>query len=443
MNIFLIIIAICTIIFTPKTLRKLTNPAIVFTLLWAFIMQIAHMRVFALNSYSDSVMVIVVVGVVSFVLGYIGAVYTRDMNFVFNDDRRRTRIYEYEINYRLLYVVALICILYYAKDFVQSLILILQGSDLEIIRRMAQDDSAGGMTGSALNNLISNFVVLPCASALEVLAVVDFWRGKRNIKLFVMTIIIIFMRVIGDAGRTPLVNFAVYLIIGFLLVYDNDSQNNLKDKIKALKDKKLVRRYGVIGFVLILIASISRTSSTLLRQVYFYFSMAPVLFTYWKEEVDRQGLVTFGLTSLNGFFFSVVYFFKNLFGVEYPQLLQQAYDMISYTDSQWQTIAQVNIKANAYVSAFWFMYTDGRILGVIVGMFLYGFVISRSFCRTKKYKTIKSMAIYLILFQGLVFSFIRFPFAKIYYALAVIFILLLAFRKSNDNKEGVSNVKSQ
>ncbi|WP_088188404.1 O-antigen polymerase [Desulfosporosinus sp. FKA] len=422
MNIVLFVIFVLCIIFTPKKYKKITNPVFTFTFMWAMIMEMAREQVYGLYSYSPEVMQIIVIGIVFFVLGYVIAYLMRKYTFKFK--RKEHREITYRLRYNLLYILAIICMIYYLRYFMQSILLILQGNNLEVIRRLVQDETSS----SPLNDLIINFVILPSATALEVLAVSDFWLGKRDKKLFIMSIIIIIMRIISDAGRTPMVDFSIYMIIGFLLTHNRKNEKTQKKRWTDLKDRRLARKYGTLGVIILFIMSISRTSSTLLRQVYFYYAMSPVMFTTWKEQVDAKGLITYGITSLNGYFFSVVYLLKNMFHLSYPDLLKTSYDMIALTDSSWSAIAQGNIRANAYVSAFWFFYTDGRIIGVALGMFIYGLIVSRAFFKAVNKLDLKKISIYLILYQGIFFSFIRFPFAKPYYALGVLIILLIAFK---------------
>lgn len=55
------------------------------------------------------------------------------------------------------------------------------------------------------------------------------------------------------------------------------------------------------------------------------------------------------------------------------------YDLIRLTDSEWLTITAQSTHANAYVSAFWFFYLDGRIVGIIIGFALYGIYLAYRF----------------------------------------------------------------
>ena len=435
-SILLFLIFIVCIICTPKKYKTIANPVFIFTLLWAMIMEISREQIYGLYPGSNETRIIIAVGVIFFVIGYILSLISK--NFKFNNSKKvNDNEYSYQMRYYLLYTLAIICIIYYIPNFIKSMILLFQGNSMNTIRTLTQSNN----TNIPINNLISNFIILPSATALEVLAVADFWAGKRDKKLFIFTVILIVLRIISDAGRTPLINLVIYMVIGYFITHRKIYKKNSEEKIKNNKDKKLIKKYGIVGGIIILITSISRASSTLLRQICFYFGMSPIIFTNWKEAVDVQGLVTYGLTSLNGLFFSIVYFIKNIFNLQYPALLKSSYDMIALTDSFWVDIAQGGIKANAYVSAFWFFYTDGRIIGVILGMLLYGWIVSKSFINVTNKQNIKNISIFLILFQGMFMSFIRFPFAKPYYVLGILIIIFFVYKPiKKDKNENEGNI---
>ncbi|MEZ7139783.1 oligosaccharide repeat unit polymerase, partial [Streptococcus pneumoniae] len=104
------------------------------------------------------------------------------------------------------------------------------------------------------------------------------------------------------------------------------------------------------------------------------------------------------------------------------------------TDAIWYNIAPGLTKANAYVSLFWFFYADGRLLGVLIGSLLYGTFCGYIFCRYIQQQNKKNLAMLLFIYQGVFFSFIRFPFSKSNYAIAFVLLLFFAFKKKGIEK---------
>ena len=395
-----------------KEYKNIINPCIVFIGVWLIIMFANSLHIYGLYSASNKAIIIINIGVISFAIGYF-------ISFA-KKNKIKKDINSYTIRYRYVYILCLICLVYFIIKFIRSFELIISGSSLANIREIVQNNNQS----SEINNLIYNFLVLPSAYSIEVLAITDYWIGKKNKVLFFCNLIIIFLRVIGDAGRTPLINFILYMILGYIVS---------KDIQKAGANNKETRKYILIGILLLIIATFSRITSSIWRISYFYISMSPVLLGEWVNRVEEQNLLTYGITSFNGIFFTLNYFIKNILGLnDYIPIIKKSYDIIAATDSNWIKINAGTTTANAYVSLFWFFFTDGRLLGVVLGSVLFGYICGDRYFKLIKNINLKNLAIYMLLFQSVIFSFIRFYFAKPYFILAYLFIILL-IKKEKEN----------
>jgi uncharacterized protein YebE (UPF0316 family) len=96
-----------------------------------------------------------------------------------------------------------------------------------------------------------------------------------------------------------------------------------------------------------------------------------------------------------------------------------------------------NIKANAYVSLFWFLYLDGRIVGIVIGMLILGIVTSRSFFAvcSKRYSA-RQVALYCCIFYIILFSYVRLQFSLSRVALGILFVMFVAYKVSPREAEG-------
>lgn len=407
--------------------KNILNPLILFYSVWALVMGLHSMNLYGLYKASHEIYSYIFLGLIFFGLGYYcTCAFKKKYKIVIINKNKN--IYNYILRYSLVYILAIICILFFLKNFLLALQTLVNGNTIDSLRVMAQDENSILNSSSNISNFIYNFIVLPSATVIEVVAVVDFWFGKRDKHLFIMNIIIIIMRVISDAGRTPLFNFALYMIFCYLLskVINGKGINNIK--LKQKMNKKIIRRYGILGVISLGMLTFLRSGALFLRHLYFYFAMAPYMFNHWASVVDKSEITSYGTASMNGYVFSFFYFIKNLINTSYPEFIQKVYDLIAQTDSLWINIAPGSTAANAYVSAFWFFYLDGRLIGIVVGMFLYGSIATTIYLSVKKTESIKMISLYIIIIQGIVFSFIRFPFAKIYYALAILMLLLLVYK---------------
>lgn len=407
----LLIIFILSVVLSKKRFRNYANPLIFFVFLWMTIFYLDNLKLYDLRVVDNKTISLITMGVISFVIGAFLASFLDKYRF---SPKKENKNFRYVFRYRALYVLALLCIIYFLGEGVKSLILVLRGASLDYIRVAVQ----GNNDGSFIKSILSTFIIWPLSYMLESVAVVDYFLGKKDKLLFSLNVVIIFLRVFADAGRTPLMDFALYMLLGMVYISD-EKKVNILDKIKKYK-------YLLLGGILLVIATVSRSSTTVWRQLYFYFGMSPVLFDYWKDQVDISSLVTYGYTSLNGIFFPIIYVIKNIFNLNYPPLFKASYDMIARTVSDWTLIInEGKTTANAYVSLFWYFYTDAREYGIVIGSLVYGFVMRRVYAKSIINKNIKNVAIYFLLFQGLFFSFIRFPFSKAYYVLAILYMLFV------------------
>lgn len=419
----LLFVLIANVFLTRKRDRTILNPSLLFNLLWVFITFLTSFRWLDLYPSSTKSYSVIFLGVLFFVIGSHLSIFFENIHikrYVFTSNT--------VLRYRILCFCAIICILYYFPNFIRSFIFMMRGSSIGQVRSLIQNsESATGW-----RNFIPNFVILPIAISLEVLATVDFFFGKAHKGLFVLTAFLILIRVIGDGGRTPVFNLLVYTILSYILIkYDRKNDTGIKiNNFTRKKDKKIKSLIAICGAFLIILTfmrSSAILAPTVYRKLYFYFSMSPVLLSYWIDYVDALGWFGYGTISLNGILYFVEYFIKNLLRNVYNEPIKAAYDLIALTDSTWLQIAPPT-SANAYVSCFFFFYADGGFFAVILYTLIYGFVFGLMYNRMIVTKDIRKITIYLFLCQGLVFSFIRFQFVKVYFIIAILFIYVIAFK---------------
>ena len=164
------------------------------------------------------------------------------------------------------------------------------------------------------------------------------------------------------------------------------------------------------------------------------FSIPPQMFEIWKEKVDDLEIFGYGSASLMGVCFPLFYILGNILKIIYPNNILSVYNLINLTDTQWVWVGK-KITANAYVSVFWFLYTDFRLPGIILGMFIYGYIASSLYNKTLKYKDAKHVSLYCIMFYSILYSFVRMQFSQARIILGLIFISLFAYRRGNLKKE--------
>lgn len=436
----LIFICVLLAVFGWKTEKFILNPLTVFYSIWFIIFFLTSMQLYTLNVASEETYFMMLIGCISFAVGYYCIrKFSKKKQLLIKCNRITIGVKisdNYVIRYNWIFVIGIISILIYLNDATVTLRYLLNGNKLNVIRQMAQD------SGSALNSqqsviiiAIKNLIILPFVMILQPIVAFDFWLEKRNKKLLILNIVLLALRVITDGGRSNLIYFIMHFIVGFLFINSNKKNQSKLSGIKSVrsilnrkKNRKIFIGVIIVGIIFVFWATMSRSGENVLKFAYYYFTMEPYMFEVWAQRVDQSRITGYGLGATNGFTFAVLYILKNLRILsDYPTYWHSINTIIGETQSIWMIISEYGSRANAYVSLFWYFYLDGRIVGIIVGMFVYGGIAASTFWTAVKNMSARTVCMFSFILQGIFMSFVRFQFANIYYAIA--FILIFIFYK--------------
>lgn len=412
--------------------KKILNPMSIFMFVWAVMLYMNSLRLFTLFETDNEYYVIIALGLAMFLLGYIFASSVKKIKLF----KAKT----HEQNTTRIYILCGVVLCLFFSKFVQN-IPFFSSLGLSGIRKALQ-------TGELLNynndsiamSFIWQIVLLPARMALSVVAAENFFGSKKNKVLLIMNVIIIIMSVFIDGGRSVILNFIIHIVLAFYYGYVQEKARKsvyAHRGVLTLKKKYIKVFVGVLIFVTVfliafIVATLDRSGKYTIRHLYYYGSIPPVMFDIWGDVVNERGIIGFGLASLNGFLSPFLYVFKILLGTdELPFYWGKVVDMIYETDRVWVQTSNLS-HSNAYVSLFWFFYLDGRILGVIIGMFIYGFSSNRVFHRYDTTQSQFSLCVLILWIQGLIFSGVRFQFSVMPYALAFVYLWLLFNRKEKE-----------
>lgn len=338
----------------------------------------------------------------------------------------------YVLRYKIVYLLCILTLIVYILDFSVSLRYLLSGNSLDFIRHMAQDSTSDLNVRSDILSAMKNILISPFVLALQPIVAFDFWLGNRDKKLLGLDIIILLLRVLTDGSRSNVVYFVLHFIIGFTFIYSKRKNNFFKNLKRKKKNRIITIAVLIFGVIAILWITLSRSGENAIKYAYYYFTMEPYMFEQWAEKVDKLHLLGYGMASTNGFSFAGFYILKNLGLMNYPEVWHSINTIIGETQTQWMIISSFSSRANAYVSLFWYLYLDGRVIGIIIGMFIYGIIGARSYWTALKNMSSKAMCIYAFILQGLIMSFVRLQFANIIYAVA--FIMIICFYRQVEVK---------
>ncbi|HAS92070.1 MAG TPA: hypothetical protein DCS12_07520 [Clostridiales bacterium] len=419
------------------------NPITIFSVLWGVILLFSSMEEYTLHVADDEINLAILLGIISFIVGYFfNKAFFSKMKFSLVKHEHPTGknvAYKSIPRYQLLYVLGAICLVYAIYSFINT---VRQSGTLNLgtIQAMLQGGEIVS-NNNAIVSAIALLVITPIRFVLPAITAVDFWFGKRDRKLLVITVCLILINALTSANRTTFLLFFIWLIIvAQIYLYHNKKKKNknytlIRTKHFLSKIKKRIRVIAIIAIIAFFILTLSRGVSLIYRQLYLYFAIPPRMFEIWAEKVEVSNIYGYGVASLLGFIYPICYVMRSIIGIDMPQLVQSIYDWTMLTDSTW-VWPGTNITANAYVSVFWFLYLDYRVAGIIIGMFILGFISSRAFMNaTKRTYSEKQICVYCCIFYIVLFSFVRMQFTQMRIALGLLFILFFAYKKVPINKK--------
>lgn len=411
------------------------NPLTVFGIEWAIILLFSSMQLWTLLLPDNDIYLMILLGILGYLLGYIISksvfcnvkIKTNSANHSTN--RKNSR---YIPRYYLLYFLSILTIIYYAT-LTRTVFSQIQSFSLGKIIGTLRSDSFIGYSNEYINAL-AVLLFRPFSNALPAITAVDFWFGKRNKTLFVLNAILLLLRLLSSGGRSIILLFAVYfLLCAFVSLRRNSVLHErflLRKRLNSKKTKRKITFVTITGALLFIIMTASR-GTRLFQNVYIAFAIQPRMFEIWGDYVNTNHVIGYGVTSLFGFIYPVFYLFCNLLGMPMPSIITSIFDSINKTEIEW-VWPGTGMRNNAYVSIFWYFYTDGRWLGILLGMFVFGCIVAKSFnCISRKKFNEKNMALYCLVLYAVMFSFVRFEFGGYSFALSVVYVLAFFYKKIN------------
>ena len=181
----------------------------------------------------------------------------------------------------------------------------------------------------------------------------------------------------------------------------------------------------VVVFLIFMILTNSKTNAPL-KTLYLDFAMQPIQFQTWAGVIDMNGSYSYGSASLFGFFHPILYVIENLNGM--PTFFSNIYNNIQNTFNIWIPIGDT-LNANAYTSIFWYLYYDGRLIGIIVGMLVFGMVACLTYNRAYDSNDPQKIANYIMIAFCLIYTFTDMEMYKYDFALGLIYLNVLIFSK--------------
>ena len=389
--------------------KYILNPITAMFTLWGLILPFSCWGFYDTVIPSDKVYIIIALGLTAFLIGTM--VGMRPVEYKLRNIINTSRKREYKFNYWLFYILGTITILYYISQLIIVIGLLRSGYDYTYIRNLSVSTETNELRSSALVTMTKAFIAAPMTYLTLAILPIELLKKKKNIIVIIESIVLMLCYLLSTGGRSVLLWCALYFIAVFLM----------RKKLSNYKEiEKLIKRYRriiILGGITLFAVLIKMTAARkgddfdLLNQMYIYFVCPLQNFDHHLKVVDTSSQYGYGLSSSYGLLYPFMFALSKLGINVFSDHVLTIYNM-SFQNLQRGVNIGGGIFMNAFVTAFYQPYLDGRYVGVVIVMILFGFASGRSFYKAYYKNDTKSLLIYLLLLQKIIFSYVRFYFTQ-------------------------------
>lgn len=404
--------------------RFLLNPITSMFGLWGILLPCSGMGFYSTNIPGEEFYLVVLIGLLGYLLGTILGRKKIVVGINIDPKANIRDPKKYKINYTILYILGTIAIIYYFAQLMVVFRLLLSGYDYSYIRELVVSGENNVLNSSALFTVLYNFIASPVTYLLIALLPVELFFGKKKKIFIIMSLGVMFLFVLTTGGRSVILWILLYFVCVFMFY---QRSTNKYDFRQIRKYKRWIIAGSIILFIFLLVMTKSRKGKDvdLLQQIFVYF-VAPLPHAdHYFEVVKDTNVFGYGVSSFYGLLYPF-FFLLRLIGVfqEYPKFITDIHYM-SFEMMETGYYIGGGLYMNAFVTAFYQPYLDGRYMGVFLVMMLFGFICNQFFVRSYYELDMKAILIYILLLQKILFSFVRFYFTQQAQALCFILAFLV------------------
>lgn len=413
-----LIVALLLIVLVYYKEREIYNPTVFFIGFYGITGFVSGLHILGMYSPTDYVYLIVLVSIFFFFTGYL--VSNRIKVFSTGVFRREIRLNLYRI---LVYGSLIFGII----KFITILPLMRRGVSLDYIRTVYNGQTVQGVAFSSLIYQIEVYFCKPCIQLIIpvfcVLITNRVLRKSIPISVIVLSAISILINQVVSGGRVLIFSVIILILASLKLQY------GIKVKDQIFKNIKIFVILALLVFLMYWI-SIQRGSSQLLNSVFYYFCAPLVGLSENLGSIVGTGAArSYGLALVSGFIRPLYVILRNIFGLRL-QNIDIIYDLHREVNVYFQ-IGQ-NTTFNAFVTLLYYFYLDGGLFGVAFDSFIYSAFCNKCYNSMKRNMDSFHFVLYLLVFQNLMLSFIRYQYIDVGNALAFVYLLLI-YRRTNQS----------
>ena len=412
---------------------EISDPCIVFLLLWIVIMFLYSINLYDLPQIDNTTESIISIAIISYmigsqILGNISRVNNRLCLCIrHRKPRSILRIVNDIHNNRLLLflkIVGVLILLYTGKDGLYS---VLSGKSLAYIRytlRIATiKEGANGLLLTYIATPILYFSIAYDSACFAT----NINNGSFKNSYF-LTIIMIVMEIMTSGGRLIVLYTLTCAFCGYIISMHIKKNTSIKQQLQYL-----IVLIICIFLMYAMVASRGNKNDVIKSTITYLYAPISALRKYITIFTEKGYSYCFGFLSLQGFtriFFKLI----GLDNIAIVASVDRAYTLID------SAIYLNNMIFNSAITFIGYFYFDGGWIGVIIGSLLYGLVCKKCYLRVFSEIEIKlsSICIYMSILCSILFSFTSFLYASPGCALSLFILLLL--KKSGINHIEIRNV---
>lgn len=410
MKLAILIIAILGFFIALKGKKNISNPFVAFNFLWiivAIFIYIGNVYVFEPNSVA---LKCVLVGVIGFNLAqFMPKVTIGELKFGICERE------QYAINYRLVYVLSFIVLIFSVVSAAGAISEVLSGANFSAIR---SDYHTYTSSESVYMYYFRSYVISPLRYVVIISTIIGILKREKIGKTLVInTIFIIILQAITSGGRYILMNTIFMIVCGISLFTDRE---------RITRKQKLGLLIIVVLFSYIIVFLTNDRATYLTKNMTVGERLYETIFTYFAGSVTYLGEViettptivgsTFGVNFFAGFIIPIFVILNFMHLIPYPAV----FNVIGT-----YACAVLKIGPSTYYNAmptiFGYFYIDGGVILVLIESLLFGYICKRLYIRSGTGNILMS-ALYILIFMQICNSSTRWFFYSPDYCLAFLYL---------------------
>ncbi|WP_071460920.1 O-antigen polymerase [Bacillus massilinigeriensis] len=417
--------------------RNIYNPLFLMNIMWLLFTTLSFFAFYGVDRPSNKTYSMILLGLLAF---NIGILLMNNRYFVFKkkmhpNNISKSRSKGNNFNYKLLYILYTMVIIFLASQSLNVVQLLLNGYSMDTIRHLYVDNLNTSSVVVNFRGYISTPIVY---LSLPILAI-DYFNGKRDKVLIFMTFGMVALWVLSSGGGRSILIWLILYFFFAKLIFGEKISLKLNYKTKVA----ITIGISLIIFYMIFMSIERKVDFNLFKEFFIYFGVPIIHMEYRINVIDTHfpNYYSFGLSSLNGLtqtFFLTLRVFKVI--GSYPDPFLRANELSFEVLETGINVGGEITNMNAFATIFYQFYIDGRIFGVVLGMFFFGIFVGHFYSRMMLTFSNKYVLIYLLLAQKLVFSMVRFYFNQVNQTISFI-LAFFVFTYVYDRYKSVKVIK--